>query len=167
MANVLTVYQENSADAVHTRLPFCPNLFSCLSEKRPLQTCHAKNKALLSKASWIFICHIFVLRNTSVITGLCSYHSVTSVQAISALWALSVLVVVGFFSPSTAFSTGFLMTVSLHHHNQLSRTENVDLWADSRTIVLIRHTVLCHLEKAEQAGTHLKINIITCLWLIL
>lgn len=68
-----------------------------------------------------------------------------------------------FFSPSTAFSTEFLMTVSLHHHNQLSRTENVDLWADSRTIVLIRHTVLCHLEKVEQAGTHLKINIITCL----
>lgn len=109
MANVLTVYQENSANAVHTRLPFCPNLFSCLSEKRPLQTCHAKNKALLSKASWIFICHIFVLRNTttSVITGLCSYHSVTSVQAISALWAVSVLVVVGFFPPPLLFQQDF------------------------------------------------------------
>lgn len=111
-------------------------------------------------------CHNFVLCNiitTSVITGLCNYHTVTSVQVISALWAISVLVVVllgfWFFFPLHCFFFFFFlqnfMTISLHCHNQLSRSKNMDLWADSRTVLLIRYMAPCHLEKALQAGMHL------------
>lgn len=143
-------HQENSADAVQQVCHSAPTYSAAFQKKGHCKPPMPNIKLSFLRHHGMSTCHTLVLPNTttSAVTGLCNYHSATSMQAVKALGDISVsvlvlLVVAVFVSLNRNFHD-----LSLHCHHQLSNTKNVDVWAGSRTVLLISYMVPCHLEKA-------------------